>query len=40
VLNYVTAYQMLHRSAKVRSGQRALIYINERPDAGTVAHEG
>ena len=25
-LNYVTAYQMLHRSAKVRSGQRALIH--------------
>lgn len=26
VLNYVTAYQMLHRSAKVRSGQRILIH--------------
>jgi NADPH2:quinone reductase len=26
VLNYVTAYQMLHRSAQVRSGQRALIH--------------
>jgi len=26
VLNYVTAYQMLHRSAKVREGQRALIH--------------
>jgi len=26
VLNYVTAYQMLHRSAKVRSGQRALVH--------------
>jgi len=26
VLNYVTAYQMLHRSAKVSSGQRALIH--------------
>lgn len=26
VLNYVTAYQMLHRSAEVRSGQRALIH--------------
>jgi NADPH:quinone reductase-like Zn-dependent oxidoreductase len=26
VLNYITAYQMLHRSAKVRSGQRALIH--------------
>jgi NADPH:quinone reductase-like Zn-dependent oxidoreductase len=26
ILNYVTAYQMLHRSAKVRSGQRALIH--------------
>jgi NADPH:quinone reductase len=25
VLNYVTAYQMLHRSAKVRQGQRVLI---------------
>ena len=25
-LNYVTAYQMMHRSAKVRSGQRALIH--------------
>src|SRR5512145_2071125 len=26
VLNYITAYQMLHHSAKVRSGQRALIH--------------
>lgn len=26
VLNYVTAYQMLHRSAKVAPGQRALIH--------------
>jgi NADPH2:quinone reductase len=26
VLNYITAYQMLHRTAKVRSGQRALIH--------------
>jgi NADPH2:quinone reductase len=26
VLNYVTAYQMLHRSAKVEWGQRALIH--------------
>jgi NADPH:quinone reductase-like Zn-dependent oxidoreductase len=26
VLNYVTAYQMLHRSAKLRSGQRVLIH--------------
>jgi NADPH2:quinone reductase len=26
VLNYITAYQMLHRSAKVSSGQRALIH--------------
>jgi NADPH:quinone reductase len=26
ILNYVTAYQMLHRSAKVRLGQRALIH--------------
>jgi NADPH2:quinone reductase len=26
VLNYVTAYQMLHRSVKVRPGQRALIH--------------
>jgi NADPH:quinone reductase-like Zn-dependent oxidoreductase len=25
-LNYVTAYQMMHRSVKVRSGQRALIH--------------
>src|SRR5262245_28395713 len=25
VLNYITAYQMLHRSAKVEAGQRALI---------------
>jgi NADPH:quinone reductase len=25
ILNYVTAYQMLHRSAKVRSGQRVLM---------------
>jgi NADPH:quinone reductase-like Zn-dependent oxidoreductase len=26
VLNYITAYQMMHRSAKVRAGQRALIH--------------
>jgi len=26
VVNYITAYQMLHRSAKVRSGQRVLIH--------------
>jgi NADPH2:quinone reductase len=26
VLNYVTAYQMLHRSAKARQGQRVLIH--------------
>jgi NADPH:quinone reductase len=26
VLNYITAYQMLHRSAKVRPGQRTLIH--------------
>jgi len=26
ILNYVTAYQMLHRSAKVRVGQRVLIH--------------
>jgi NADPH2:quinone reductase len=26
VLNYITAYQMLHRSAKVTSGQRILIH--------------
>jgi NADPH2:quinone reductase len=26
VLNYITAYQMLHRSAKVKSGQCALIH--------------
>jgi NADPH2:quinone reductase len=26
VLNYVTAYQMLHRSAHIRQGQRALIH--------------
>ncbi len=26
VLNYITAYQMLHHSARVRSGQRALIH--------------
>jgi NADPH:quinone reductase and related Zn-dependent oxidoreductases len=26
VLNYVTAYQMLHRSANVKSGQRVLIH--------------
>jgi NADPH2:quinone reductase len=26
VLNYVTAYQMMHRSAKVRRGQRVLIH--------------
>jgi hypothetical protein len=26
ILNYITAYQMLHRSAKVRPGQRLLIH--------------
>lgn len=26
VLNYITAYQMLHRAAKARSGQRMLIH--------------
>lgn len=26
VLNYITAYQMMHRSAKVKSGERALIH--------------
>jgi NADPH2:quinone reductase len=26
ILNYVTAYQMMHRSARVRPGQRALIH--------------
>jgi len=26
VLNYITAYQMLHRSARVKSGQRVLIH--------------
>src|SRR5512140_2138146 len=26
ILNYVTAYQMLHRSAKVRAGQSVLIH--------------
>jgi len=26
VLNYITAYQVMHRSAKVRSGQRVLIH--------------
>ena len=26
VLNYVTAYQMLHRTAKVRAGQRVLVH--------------
>ena len=26
ILNYITAYQMLHRSARIRAGQRALIH--------------
>jgi NADPH2:quinone reductase len=26
ILNYITAYQMLHRSARVKSGQRVLIH--------------
>jgi NADPH2:quinone reductase len=26
ILNYITAYQMLHRSARVRAGQRVLIH--------------
>jgi len=30
ILNYVTAYQMLHRSAKVRSGQHVLIQRRRR----------
>jgi NADPH:quinone reductase-like Zn-dependent oxidoreductase len=26
VLNYIMAYQMMHHSAKVQSGQRALVH--------------
>jgi len=26
ILNYITAYQMLHRSAKVKPGQRVLFH--------------
>ena len=26
ILNYITAYQMLHRSAQVKAGQRALVH--------------
>jgi NADPH:quinone reductase-like Zn-dependent oxidoreductase len=37
VLNYVTAYQMLHRSAKVRSGQRVLFHGVGRGRHGTPA---
>jgi D-arabinose 1-dehydrogenase-like Zn-dependent alcohol dehydrogenase len=35
VLNYVTAYQMLHRSTHVRGGQRVLIHGAQ---AGSVRH--
>ena len=31
ILNYITAYQMLHRSAHVRSGQRVLIHGGAAP---------
>jgi D-arabinose 1-dehydrogenase-like Zn-dependent alcohol dehydrogenase len=37
VLNYITAYQMLHRSAKVRSGQRVLIH-GAAGGVGTAQH--
>jgi D-arabinose 1-dehydrogenase-like Zn-dependent alcohol dehydrogenase len=33
VLNYITAYQMLHRSAKVRPGQRVLITARQAGSA-------
>jgi NADPH2:quinone reductase len=38
ILNYITAYQMLHRSAKVSPGQRALIHgAAGRSRLGTIA---
>ena len=38
VLNYVTAYQMLHRSAKVRPGQRVLIQAQEAGSGLAIQH--
>ena len=44
ILNYVTAYQMLQRSAKVKPGQRVLIQArpveSERPSCSSVASLG
>ena len=34
VLNYITAYQMTHRSVHVRPGQRALIHGEESEVSG------
>lgn len=34
VLNYITAYQMMHRSAKVKSGQR-VFFVRGRSRMGT-----
>ncbi len=41
VLNYVTAHQMLHRSAKVKPGQRVLIHgAAGRPEGSTADGSG
>lgn len=37
VLNYLTAYHMLHRTANVRPGQRVLIHASRRGQLGTIA---
>jgi NADPH2:quinone reductase len=36
ILNYITAYQMMHRAAKVKPGQRVLIHGARR--AGSARH--
>jgi NADPH:quinone reductase-like Zn-dependent oxidoreductase len=38
VLNYITAYQMLHRSVHVRPGQRVLIADSKARRAGWARH--
>lgn len=35
VLNYITAYQMLHRSAHIKAGERILINGNAAGGVGT-----
>ena len=41
VLNYITAYQMMHHSAKVKAGQRALVFFGAAlPSTMMVAPSG